>query len=98
MAMGAAGERMQQASWCYRCAEALCWCSVGAAWERMQASWFYRGAEVVRWCISLCYCGFVTILLTMRYQNSNKKRVNIRRVRARDLLGVNIHFYAACFV
>ena len=72
--------------------------AVGAAGERMQASWFYRGAEVVRWCISLCYCGFVTILLTMRYQNSNKKRVNIRRVRARDLLGVNIHFYAACFV
>ena len=35
---------MQQASWCYRCAEALCWCSVGAAWERMQASWCYRGA------------------------------------------------------
>ena len=43
-------ERMQQASWFYRCAEAVCWCSVGAAWERMQgASWCYRGAEVVRW-------------------------------------------------
>ena len=40
-----AGERMQQASWCYRCAEAVRWCSVGAAWERMQqASWCYRGA------------------------------------------------------
>ena len=38
-----------QASWCYRCAEALCWCSVGIG-ERMQASWCYRGAEAVRWC------------------------------------------------
>ena len=43
VAMGA-GERMQQASWCYRCAEAVCWWLwvQPASMERMQgASWFY---------------------------------------------------------
>ena len=40
---------VQGASWCYRCAEAVGWCSVGAAGERMQASGGYRGAEAVGW-------------------------------------------------
>ena len=42
MVVGAAWERMQ-ASWCYRGAEAVGWCSMGAG-ERMQASGGYRGA------------------------------------------------------
>ena len=44
---------MQGASWCYRCAEAVGWCSMvqQASMERIQpASGGYRGAEAVRWC------------------------------------------------
>ena len=53
---------VQGASWCYRCAEAVGWCSVGAAGERMQASGGYRGAEAVGWWLwvqgaSWCYRG-----------------------------------------